>query len=101
MTLAKVAFAGVLLSLVTALIAAVHVWRHGGSGGARIVVSLAIGLGILAWPLTLLRDVQRLPMINDITTDTLSPTELTALADVRSAAGRAGGSPRRGPSGGR
>lgn len=87
--LLKVAFAGVLLSLVTALIAAVHVWRHGGSGGARIVVSLAIGLGILAWPLTLLPDVQRLPMINDITTDTVSPPEFTSLADVRSAAGRA------------
>ncbi|MGD9667764.1 MAG: DUF1499 domain-containing protein [Hyphomicrobiaceae bacterium] len=84
LSLLLVAFGGAMLGLVQALFASVRIWRNGGTGVARIVIAIAIGLGMIAWPLSFYADFKRLPMLNDVTTDTADPPRFVTLADARS-----------------
>lgn len=85
LSLLKVAFAGAIASIVLGIIASVLIWRQGGAGAARIVTAFVIGGGMLTWPLAYYPVMQRLPEINDVTTDTATPPEFIALAAVRAA----------------
>ncbi len=83
LNLAAVAFAGAALSLVLAIAAAVGVWRTGRPGTSRIVFGTVVSLGLLLWPLIFLPSYERLPKINDVTTD---PTNPPAFVDAGQAA---------------
>jgi uncharacterized protein (DUF1499 family) len=83
LNLAGVAFAGAALSLLFAVAAAVGVWRTGRPGTSRIVFATLVSLGLLLWPLVYLPSYERLPEINDITTDPQTPPAFVALAKER------------------
>lgn len=81
--LAAVAFAGAALSLVLAVFAGIGIWRTGRPGTSRIVFGVIVSLGLLLWPLVFLPSYERLPKINDVSTDTASPPAFGALAGKR------------------
>jgi uncharacterized protein (DUF1499 family) len=83
LNLIKLAFAGAILALVLAVLAAARIWRTGEPGTARVVVAVLAGLGLLGWPLVYAPTVARLPEINDVTTDTASPPPFVVLAAQR------------------
>ena len=85
LALLKLAFAGAIAAMVLGLAASIRIWRHGGPGVARVVTAVVIGVGMLAWPLSFASELRRLPMLNDITTDTVSPPQFVTLANVRDA----------------
>ena len=83
LNLAAVAFAGAAVSILLAIAAAVGVWRTGRPGTSRIVFGTVVSFGLLAWPLVFLPRYERLPKINDVTTDTANPPPFVALARLR------------------
>jgi uncharacterized protein (DUF1499 family) len=83
LNLAMLAFAGAILSLVFAFFAGVGVWRTGRPGTSRIVFGVLVSLGLLLWPLVFLPKYERLPKINDVTTDPASPPQFVALTKQR------------------
>ncbi len=83
LNLAAVAFAGAAVSILLAIAAAVGVWRTGRPGTSRIVFGTVVSFGLLAWPLIFLPRYERLPKINDVTTDTANPPPFVALARLR------------------
>ena len=83
LNLAAAAFVGALLSILLAIAAAVGVWRTGRPGTSRIVFGTVVGLGLLLWPLVYLPRYERLPKINDITTDAANPPTFVTLARLR------------------
>ena len=85
LNLTGVAFAGAVLSLVLAFFAAVGVWRTGRPGTARIVFGTIVSVALLGWPLVFLPSYERLPKINDVTTDAVNPPPFVALAKLRGA----------------
>jgi len=74
--------AGVLL---LGILGAVHIWRRGSPGASRIVVGGVVAGMLLSWPLIHLPTIQRLPEINDVTTDIENPPRFDTLADIRPA----------------
>lgn len=85
LSLIKLAFAGAIAAIVLGLVCAVHIWRHGGPGGARILTAFVVAAGMLAWPLAYYPTMKRLPEINDITTSTDAPPAFQVLAASRDA----------------
>jgi uncharacterized protein (DUF1499 family) len=83
LNLAAVAFSGAALSLLFALFAAIGIWRTGRPGTSRVVFGVIVSLGLLLWPLIFLPSYERLPAINDVTTDATSPPPFDALAKKR------------------
>lgn len=83
LNLAAIAMVGAAISLLFAIFAAVGIWRTGRPGTPRIVFATLISLGLLAWPLVFLPTYQKLPKINDLTTDPVSPPQFDALAKLR------------------
>jgi uncharacterized protein (DUF1499 family) len=81
--LAAVAFAGAAVSIVLAIAAAVGIWRTGRPGTSRIVFGMVVSLGLLLWPLIFLPSYERLPKINDVTTDAADPPAFVTLARLR------------------
>lgn len=84
LSLLVVAFGGAMVALVQALFASVLIWRNGGTGVARIVIAIIIGLAMIAWPLSFYPEFKRLPMLSDVTTDTADPPAFVTLASARS-----------------
>lgn len=82
--LAGVAFAGAGVSLLLAVAAAVGIWRTGRPGTARVVFGTLVGLALILWPLVFLPTYNRLPNINDVTTDTTNPPPFEEIAKQRS-----------------
>ncbi len=83
LNLAAVAFAGAALSILLAIAAAIGVWRTGRPGTSRIVFGTVVSLGLLLWPVIFLPSYERLPKINDVTTDPTSPPPFVTLARLR------------------
>jgi uncharacterized protein (DUF1499 family) len=83
LNLAAVAFAGAALSILLAIAAAIGVWRTGRPGTSRIVFGTVVSLGLLLWPLVYLPSYERLPKINDVTTDPSAPPAFVTLAKLR------------------
>lgn len=65
------------------IIAAVVIWRSGRSGSWSAAAGVLIGLGLLAWPVAYLPVASKLPPINDVSTDTVSPPRFIGLAKQR------------------
>lgn len=80
---AAVAFGLAAIAVLLGIAGAVKIWRDGSGGTARVVAGLVVGLGVLAVPLAIWSGSERLPTINDLTTDTASPPALTVLAKAR------------------
>jgi uncharacterized protein (DUF1499 family) len=72
-----------LLAILLSAIAWVRIWRRGAEGTARIVFSCAVSLSILAIPLFTVLLAAGEPVMNDVTTDFVSPPEFVALAKER------------------
>lgn len=80
-----VAALGAGLSLLLALCAAIGIWRSGRPGTSRVVFGTLVSIGLLAWPLVFVPAYEKLPKINDITTDPVSPPSFGSLAALRGA----------------
>lgn len=78
-----VAAAGLVLAMLIALIAFAQIWRGGHAGSGSAALGVLLPLAILAWPLTFVPAMLKLPPINDITTDISAPPTFTALAKQR------------------
>ncbi len=80
-------FAGALaiavLAILIAVAALVVIWTDGLRGIGYALSAIAIGLGLLAYPLYLGTKAYRLPAISDITTDPIDPPRFEAIARVR------------------
>jgi uncharacterized protein (DUF1499 family) len=72
-----------VLALACSIAAGVRIWLRGRTGALRATFAAVIALGIIAWPLSLLRTTMSLPAINDITTDTANPPQLVVMAPAR------------------
>ena len=72
-----------VFGIVLAFGAFVVIWRQGTGGGGYAFTALAIGVLLLAYPAYLGVRAYRLPMINDITTDPLSPPRFYVVARLR------------------
>jgi uncharacterized protein (DUF1499 family) len=70
-------------AIILAIGAVVVIWKDGLEGIGAAVAGMFIGLVVLAYPGYLATKAYRLPAINDITTDTVDPPRLEALARVR------------------
>ncbi len=83
LNLVKAAYAGVGLSLLLAVAAVAVIWHHGTQGTARVVFAVTVCLAMLAGPLALALLARDYPMINDITTDTVSPPPFDIIGKMR------------------
>jgi uncharacterized protein (DUF1499 family) len=72
-----------VLGIMLALGSFVVVWRSGSRGVGYALAAIAIGMALLAYPAYLGYRAYRLPMINDITTDSLDPPRFDTLARLR------------------
>ena len=72
-----------VFGIVLALGAFIVIWRQGIDGVGYAFTALAIGVLLLAYPAYLGVRAYRLPMINDITTDPLSPPRFDVVARLR------------------
>jgi uncharacterized protein (DUF1499 family) len=80
-------FAGALVFAVVAIVLAfgafIVIWKDGISGMGHAFGAIAIGLALIAYPTYLGYRATKLPMINDITTDSLDPPRFDVLARLR------------------
>jgi uncharacterized protein (DUF1499 family) len=78
---AALMFAG--LAILLAFAAFVVIWRQGTRGLGRAVGGMFLGILLLAYPGYLGYRAQKLPAINDITTDAANPPRFSVLARLR------------------
>jgi uncharacterized protein (DUF1499 family) len=78
---AALMFAG--LAILLAFAAFVVIWRQGTRGLGRAIGGMFLGILLLAYPGYLGYRAQKLPAINDITTDAANPPRFTVLARLR------------------
>ena len=81
--LAGAAYAVAAAAVATGLFAASRIWVEGSAGTARVVVGLIVGIAMLVSPVVLWLSFDRLPAINDVTTDPATPPQFVKLASVR------------------
>ncbi len=81
--LAAAAYAVAGAAVLMGLFAASRIWVEGSAGTARVVVGLIVGIAMLMAPVVLWLSFDRLPTINDITTDTATPPAFVKLASAR------------------
>ncbi len=85
--LVGVAFGLAAIALFLGLIAAVGIWRRGRTGAWSTAAGILLPLALFAWPLAMVPAYQSLPIINDISTDTVTPPRFDVLAKERHAQG--------------
>ena len=85
--LAGLSFGFALMGFIAALFAFYRIWVDGLKGWANMFSGLIIGGAVLAVPALAVAVTFRLPMVNDVTTDTASPPAFEALAGARRMAG--------------
>jgi uncharacterized protein (DUF1499 family) len=80
-------FAGALVfsvfGIMLALGSFVAIWKDGVGGAGHAFAAIAIGAGLLAYPAYLGVRAYQLPMINDITTDSIEPPSFDLVARLR------------------
>ncbi len=75
-----------VLGVAAAVAALVSIWRSGAAGTGIAVRNLVLGLALLAWPGFLALSALRLPVLNDVTTNTEDPPSFArsrAAVDAR------------------
>src|SRR5688500_11922356 len=75
------------LSILVGLAAFAAIWQNGSRGMGRILLALLLDAAILAYPAYLALQYRNLPRIYDITTDSIDPPRLQALAPLRAGDG--------------
>jgi uncharacterized protein (DUF1499 family) len=85
LNLFMLAFIGAAVAIVLAAFALVLIWQYGFRGTGSALVAIAISVCVLMWPVSLLPTLQSLPVINDVSTDTLNPPEFEEIAKLRPA----------------
>ena len=85
LTVFGAALALALLAVLLASAAAVVIWRLGRRGAKEAAVAVALALALLADPAYLTIIALRLPAINDVTTDFVSPPSFMISAKARQA----------------
>ncbi|MDX2260053.1 MAG: DUF1499 domain-containing protein [Hyphomicrobiaceae bacterium] len=83
LNLFKLSILGGILSIVLAAFSLARLWSRGGEGAGGTFTGLLLGIGLIGWPLAALPEQERLPAINDITTDTSTPPPFHQLASLR------------------
>jgi uncharacterized protein (DUF1499 family) len=78
---AALIFAG--LAILLAFASFITIWRQGLGGLRFAILGLVLGLVLLAYPGYLGYRASKLPMISDITTDTVNPPRFDVLAPLR------------------
>jgi uncharacterized protein (DUF1499 family) len=78
-----VALIGAAVAVVLALGSFIAIWRDGRIGALSATIGLFFGLGLLAWPASLIPLARSLPAIHDITTDPAAPPSFVTLASQR------------------
>lgn len=81
--LVLVAMAVAVLSIASAVLAGLIIWRTGRPGTARVLFAVCLGLGLLAVPLLFQAWIRDYPLINDVTTDFENPPAFIAVAKLR------------------
>jgi hypothetical protein len=76
---------GLVLAILLGLLSLVGIWRKGYAGAGSAALGIMLPLLFLAWPLTFLPSLFKLPRINDITTDWVAAPRFEALAAQRAA----------------
>jgi len=87
--LLAVSAAGSGLAVLLGLVALAQIWRRGYAGAGSAAFGILLPLLTLAWPLTYVPALLKLPPINDVTTDTANPPRFLALAGQRAGSGTA------------
>jgi uncharacterized protein (DUF1499 family) len=72
-----------LLAILFALASFVTIWRQGLRGIGYALISIVIGVALLAYPVYLGAKAYRLPALTDISTDPADPPAFAALAPLR------------------
>ena len=80
-----VSLLGAAVALLLAVLAFIQIWNTGQKGTGTALAALLVCLMIFAVPLYHLPNLIRLPAINDITTDLLSPPQFRQIAALRQA----------------
>lgn len=78
-----VSLMGAAIAILLSILAFVQIWNKGIRGTGIALFALIISLIIFAVPLYHLPNLIRLPAINDITTDLLSPPQFRRIAALR------------------
>jgi uncharacterized protein DUF1499 len=76
---------GLALAALIGLLSLFGIWRKGYAGAGTAFLGIFLPLLILAWPLSFLPALFKLPRINDVTTDWASAPRFEALAPQRAA----------------
>jgi uncharacterized protein (DUF1499 family) len=87
LNLFAMSFLGAAAALLLGIVALIHVWRHGTSGGAYALIGMAAAAGILGWPIAFIPAYVSMPKVNDVTTDVADPPAFVKLAKLREAGG--------------
>jgi uncharacterized protein (DUF1499 family) len=85
--------AGAGLAMLVALIALVQIWRRGLAGAGKAAFGILLPMLLLAWPLTFVPALMKLPRINDVTTDVAAPPRFVTLAKLRTGEANPAGYP--------
>jgi uncharacterized protein (DUF1499 family) len=72
-----------VLAILLAFASFVVIWRQGLAGFGRALLGMMVGIVLLAYPAYLGYRALKLPMIDDITTDTTNPPRFDVLARLR------------------
>jgi uncharacterized protein (DUF1499 family) len=72
-----------MLAILLAAAASIVIWRQGYSGIGRALSGFLIGCALLAYPAYLTAKAARLPVIADVTTDTVNPPRFEVIARLR------------------
>ena len=78
-----VSLAGMILAVLIALIAFIQIWRRGYGGAGSASIGVLLPALMLAWPLTYVPALVKLPPLNDVTTDVSTPPRFVELARQR------------------
>ncbi|MEL6747912.1 MAG: DUF1499 domain-containing protein, partial [Pseudomonadota bacterium] len=71
-------------ALVLALVAFVRIWDVGLQGVSRAAVAMVLAMATFAWPAAYWPAYSKLPVLNDVTTDYITPPPFFAVAKLRS-----------------
>ena len=77
------AFVLAAIAVLFGVLAYIQIWRRGGDGFGRATFGVVLGGLLLAWPGTYLPKYVSLPVINDVSTDTVTPPRFVQAVSVR------------------
>jgi hypothetical protein len=83
-----VSVAGLALAVLAGLLSLFGIWRKGYAGAGSACLGITLPLLILAWPMTYVPALLKLPPVIDVTTDWTTPPRFEALAAQHAEGGK-------------